>query len=74
LNPSFLRTRGFWSSEGLFGGQIAEGGGVVGTFKVAVVKRETDTIKPKALEESSIRIPEKRPKELHHTNVKIQGD
>lgn len=38
---------------------------MVGTFEVTVVEWETDAVKPKALEESSIRILEERLKELH---------
>ena len=48
-----------------------EGGWVVGTFEMAVVKWETDTVKPQALEESSIRIPEKCLKELRHAKVGV---
>ena len=47
---------------------------MIGTFEVAVVKRDTYTVKPQALEESSIRILEKRLKELHHTKVESQED
>ena len=44
------------------------------TFEVTVVERETNTVESQALEESGIRIPEERLKELRHNKVEFQGD
>ena len=39
---------------------------------MAVIKRETDTVKSQALEESSIGIPEERLKELRQAEIEFQ--